>query len=286
MRVIGRVFSGYVLVSPAFLFMSAGIAVPVIFMVLISFWTQTSFDLVPNFTFENYLALTERGIYIRLFLKTILVAGTVAAVTVILAFPVAYFLAFHVNRNKMVWIVLVTLPFWISYLLRIFSWKIILGYNGIVNSGLIWLGVIEQPLGFLLHNLNAVVIALSHSWAAFAILPIYVSLEKIDRSLIEAAADLGESTVMRFFRIIVPLSTPGIMAASLLVFIPVAADFVTPKLVGGIDGVMIGSMIQTYFGPANDWPFGAAISIAAILGFSAVIALYVLTLYAMRRILS
>src|SRR3546814_6225546 len=112
----------------------------------------------------------------------------------------AYFMAFRVTRHKLVWIILITVPFWTSYLLRVFAWKVILGYQGVINSGLQELGLIEDPLEFLLYNPTAVTITLAHAWAAFAILPIYVSLEKIDRSLLEAATDLGDNPVQRFFR--------------------------------------------------------------------------------------
>ena len=154
-------------------------------------------------------------------------------VTVLLAYPMAYFVAFRVERTKFLWLILLTIPFWTSYLLRVFAWKIILGYNGVINSGLMALGIIHQPLEFLLYKPIAVVVTLAHAWAPFAILPIYVSLEKIDRSLLEAAADLGDGPVRRFFRITLPLSLPGVIGAAVLIFVPTTGDYVTPALVGG-----------------------------------------------------
>jgi spermidine/putrescine transport system permease protein len=165
----------------------------------------------------------------------------------------------------MLWIILITVPFWTSYLLRVFAWKVILGYNGVINSGLISLGLIDEPLGFILYNPSSVVITLTHAWLAFAILPIFVSLEKIDRSLLEAATDLGDGPVARFLRITLPLSLPGVIAASLLIFIPTVGDYVTPNLVGGTSGIMIGNVIQTLFGKANNWPLGAAVSLIMML---------------------
>ena len=194
-------------------------------------------------------------------------------VTVLLAYPLAYFIAFHVKKNKMIWIILVTIPFWTSYLLRVFSWKVILGYNGVINSGLMSLGIIAEPLEFLLYNPIAVVITLAHAWAAVAILPIYVSLEKIDRSLIEASRDLGESAFMTFIRVTLPLSLPGVIAASLLVFIPTVGDYVTPSLVGGTRGIMIGNIIQSMFGKALNWPLGAALSIISMITVTLVVCL-------------
>ncbi|MBU2091900.1 MAG: ABC transporter permease, partial [Alphaproteobacteria bacterium] len=166
--------------------------------------------------------------------------------------------------------ILLTLPFWTSYLLRVFSWKVILGYNGVINSGLMSMGVIAEPLQFLLYNPFSVIVTLAHAWAAFAILPIYVSLEKIDRTLLEAATDLGDGPVRRFFRITLPLSMPGVIAASLLIFIPTVGDYVTPSLVGGTGGVMIANIIQAQFSRANNWPLGSALAISTMLAVTAI----------------
>jgi spermidine/putrescine transport system permease protein len=135
----------------------------------------------------------------------------------------------------------------------------------VLNSGLLGLGLIEKPLTFILYNANAVVITLAHAWAPFAILPIFVALEKIDRSLLEAAEDLGDGPVRRFFRVTLPLAMPGVIAATLIVFIPTVGDYVTPKLVGGTDGLMIANMIQVQFSKANNAPLGAALAISAML---------------------
>jgi spermidine/putrescine transport system permease protein len=178
-----------------------------------------------------------------------------------------------------------TLPFWTSYLLRIFTWKVILGYNGAINSGLIGLGVIDEPLEFLLYNPTAIVITLTHAWAAFAILPIYVSLEKIDRSLLEAATDLGDGPVARFLRVTLPLSLPGVIAATILIFIPTVGDYVTPALVGGPNGLMLANIIQAHFGIINNWPGGAALAILAMIVVSVISVLYIaMTRLAMRKI--
>jgi spermidine/putrescine transport system permease protein len=185
-------------------------------------------------------------------------------VTVALAYPMAYFVAFKVIKHKFVWLVLLSIPFWTSYLLRVFAWKVILGFNGVINSGLLGLGLISQPLELLLYNPTAVVLTLAHTYAAFAILPIYVSLEKIDRSLLEAAADLGDGPVRRFLRVTLPLSLSGILGASVLIFVPTTGDYVTPTLVGGADGVMIANLIQVQFGRVNNWPLGAALALASM----------------------
>ena len=141
-----------------------------------------------------------------------------------LAYPMAYFISFHGGNRKALWLFLVTIPFWTSYLLRVFLWKVILGYNGVLNSALDWLRVIEEPLTFILYNANAVIITLTHAWAPFAILPIYVALEKIDRSYLEAARDLGDGPLKSFLRITLPLSMTRVVGAPLIIFIPTIGD--------------------------------------------------------------
>ena len=256
---------GYLLLSPTLGLVAALMCIPILAMGLMSFWHQTghmSFD--TSGTLQNYVEALTRDMYQVLFLRSLGISGLTTIATVVMAFPLAYFIAFYVKRHKMVWIILVTLPFWTSYLLRVFAWKVILGYNGAVNSGLISLGVIDEPLTFLMYNPTAVVITLTHAWATVAILPIYVSLEKIDRSVLEAATDLGDSPFIRFFRVVLPLALPGILAASVLIFIPTVGDYVTPSLVGGSDGYMIANVIQFQFGRGSNWPSGAAISLTSM----------------------
>lgn len=256
---------GYLLLLPMLLFVGLALIIPSVIIVLMSFWTQEGAGFDRSFTMTNYVQLVQNpGIHAVLF-KSLAVAAVVAFLTVILSFPAAYFVAFCVKKNKIVWLIFITLPFWTSYLFRIFAWKIILGHGGVLNSGLMSIGIIDHPLEFMLYNTNAVVITLAHAWAAFAILPIYVSLEKIDRTLLEAAADLGEGPLMRFLRITLPLSMPGVVAAILIVFIPTVGDYATPQLVGGPTGTMIGMVIQSFFGRSFDWPMGAALAVLSLL---------------------
>ena len=252
---------GYTLLSPTLVVMAFAMVAPFTILVAMSFWTQTGFDIDTTLTLRNYQEAADAPVYRALLIRSLWISGTCAVLTVLFSYPMAYYVAFHVHRRKLVWIILMTLPFWTSYLLRVFSWKVILGYNGAINSGLKSLGLIEQPLEFLLYSPTAIVITLAHAWAAFAILPIYVSLEKIDRSLLEAAADLGDGPVARFLRVTLPLSLPGVIAASLLIFIPTVGDYITPTLVGGPDGIMIANLIQVQFGRVNNWPMGATLAI-------------------------
>ena len=258
---------GYALLSPTMVWMLVALAIPLVILVTLSFWTQASnsLDFDRSFSLKNYIVFFEKPIYLKLLLKSVKISGAVTLATVLLAYPAAYFIAFKVKTNKLVWLILITVPFWTSYLLRVFAWKVVLGFNGVINSGLMTLGIIEAPLEFILYNPTAVVITLAHAWAAFAILPIYVSLEKIDRSLLEAAADLGEGPVMSFLRVTLPLSMPGVIVSSLLVFIPTTGDYVTPNLVGGPTGIMIGNIVVSLFGNANNWPLGATTAVMSML---------------------
>ena len=247
---------GYSLLSPTMVLMIIALAAPLLMLITMSFWTQDYLDFNKGFYLDNYESFFEKKKYWFLLLKSMRISATVTLATVLLAYPMAYFIAFRVQKNKLVWLILITVPFWTSYLLRVFAWKVVLGYNGVINSGLMTLGFIDAPLEFLLYNETSVIITLAHAWAAFAILPIYVSLEKIDRSLLEAAQDLGEGPFMTFLRVTLPLSIPGVVAASLLVYIPTVGDYVTPTLVGGPRGIMIGNIIQSQFGKALNWAHG------------------------------
>ncbi len=274
---------GFILLSPTLATLLLFMLAPIIVLFGLSFWTQSGVNFQPDFNFVNYETFFEKKIYPLILWRSIKVSAMVTLATVLLAYPAAYFIAFHVKKNKMVWLILITVPFWTSYLLRVFAWKIILGYNGVINSGLLGLGIIDEPLQFLLYNVNAVVLTLAHAWAAFAILPIYVSLEKIDKSLLEASADLGEGPIMSFLRVTLPLSLPGVIAASLLVFIPTVGDYVTPKLVGGTDGILIGNLMQTMFGRGNNWPMGAAIAVVSMFTITLVVTAFLALVYKVRR---
>jgi spermidine/putrescine transport system permease protein len=243
--------------------MGFGLAAPLLLMAITSVKSQSGISFSQGWTLAQYGEVLGRASYRSLFLRSVLISGAVTLVTVALAYPMAYFVAFHAKR-KFVWLVALTIPFWTSYLLRVFAWKIILGFNGVINSGLMRLHLIDQPLQFLLYNPFAVVVTLAHAWAAFAILPIYVSLEKIDRSLLEAASDLGDSAFRRFLRVTLPLSMPGVIGAAILIFVPTTGDFVTPQLVGGTKGTMIANVIEVQFNSVGNWPLGAALSLVSM----------------------
>ncbi len=262
---------GLALVAPPALYTVAMLAAPLAAVILLSFWTQDYLTLDTTFRLDNYREALGEPIYRQLIGRSLAIAGAVTLVTVALAFPIAYHVSFNVAPGrKSLWLFLITLPFWTSYLIRVFLWKVILGYNGVLNTALMSLGIVDEPVTAILYNANAVVITLAHAFAPFAILPIFVSLERIDRSLIEAARDLGESRVTAFGRVTLPLAMPGVIAASLIVFIPTVGDYVTPRLVGGPEGAMIATMIQTQFLRLNDAPLGAALAVLSMIAVTVV----------------
>lgn len=265
---------GYGLLAPTLVVMGLALAAPLLLMAITSLKNQSGLTFAQGWTLAQYGEVLGRASYRALFLRSVLISGAVTLVTVGLAYPMAYFVAFH-TRHKFIWLVALTIPFWTSYLLRVFAWKIILGFNGVINSGLIRLNLIDQPLSFLLYNPFAVVVTLAHAWAAFAILPIYVSLEKIDRSLLEAASDLGDSALRRFLRITLPLSAPGVIGAAILIFVPTTGDFVTPDLVGGTRGTMIANLIEVQFNAVGNWPLGAALSLVSLAMVAVIAGLFV-----------
>ncbi|AZO60943.1 MAG: ABC transporter permease subunit [Mesorhizobium sp.] len=275
---------GIALISPTFLYALILLVLPILVVIAHSFWTQDYLTIDHTFTLENYrIALTE-PIYRDLLWRSLYISLTVSLLTVLLAYPIAYFISFHGGRQKSLWLFLITIPFWTSYLLRVMSWKVILGYNGVLNSGLMGLGLIDEPSTALLYNSNAVIITLTHAWATFAILPIFVSLEKVDRTLVEAATDLGDGPLRSLLRVTLPLSAPGVISAALIVMIPTVGDYVTPKLVGGKDGVMIANAIQAQFGKASNWPLGAALSVTTMVIVSLMAGAAVLVIRALQRL--
>lgn len=273
---------GMALAAPATVYVGLLVAAPLFILLLFSWWTQTYVSIDRTPTLANYRDAFSDPLVRFLLIRSVLIAATVTIVTVSLAYPVAYFIAFR-TRKKTLWLLLITIPFWSSYLLRVYAWKLVLGFNGVMNSALMWAGVVDEPLTFLLYNQFAVVLTLAHAWAPFAILPIFVSLQKIEPSVLEAATDLGSSAAERFFRVTLPMTVPGIIAASLIIFIPTVGDYVTPSLVGGSDGKMIANLIQVQFGAANNWPLGATLSLLTMLVVGIAALIFVLSVNRLGR---
>ncbi len=256
---------GYALIAPPFLYALLVLAAPLLTILTYSFLTDGYLQVVRDFTMANYVQVWTDPIVRTIMMRSLMVSALVTLVTVLLAFPVAYYVSFMVRpEKKSLWLFLITIPFWTSYLIRVFLWKVILGYNGVINSSLTGLGIIDEPLTFILYNVNSIVITLAHAYAPFAILPIFVALEKIDRSLLEAGRDLGESRAMTFWRVTLPLAMPGVLAAVLIVFIPTIGDYVTPELIGGGKIPMIANLIQVQMLALDNRPLGSALAVTAM----------------------
>lgn len=279
---------GYALISPPFIYAVLLLAAPLATILAYSFFKDGYLTVVHEFTVQNYIATWSDPIFRVILVRSLVVAALVTLVTVGLAFPIAYYLSFGLAPNqKARWIFLITIPFWTSYLIRVFLWKVILGYNGVINSALEGLGIIgpngliADPLQ-MLNSVGAIALTLAHAYAPFAILPIFVSLEKIDRSLLEAGQDLGESRWRTFLRVTLPLAMPGVVAATLIVFIPTVGDYVTPELIGGGKMPMVANLIQAQMLPLDNRPMGSAIAVSSLL---VVAALSLIFLWLNRRFL-
>ena len=269
--------NGLKMISPTALYATLLLAVPLFLIFLYSFLTDGYLTIERIPTFGNYVETWTSPVFEKVLMRSLGVSMAVTAATVLAAFPMAYFVSFYVEPSKKsIWLFLITIPFWTSYLIRVFLWLVILGYNGVINSTLMGLGVITEPITAILYNANSVVITLAHAYAPFAILPIFVALEKIDRSLLEAGRDLGESPLMTFVRVTLPLALPGVVSAIMIVFIPTIGDYVTPSLLGGPEGKMVANLVQLQYLKLDNYPMGSAtavssmamVGIALIVGFA------------------
>ena len=254
-----------VLMTPSSLWLLVLFLLPMAVMVIYTFRGGSFGAERSTFTFDNYRVFLSGTAYHKLLLKSTGTAFVASVLSVVLAYPVAYFLVFQVGALRMTLLLIIIVPAWISFLLRIFAWKLILGSSGLLNSLLLWAGFVTEPSPILLYSQSAVVIALIYSYVPFVALPIFASLQRIDRSLLEAAADLGSSAWRTFVGVILPLSLPGVLAGFFLVFIPTLGEYVTPLLLGGPNGIMYGNVIQSQFVRALNWPLGALMSFAMLL---------------------
>ena len=252
----------WVLYLPPLIWLGLFFLVPLVLMVAFSFRPDMRGDLLEwrNPSIAQYASLASGGSYWRLLGSSVRIALTVAISAVLLSYPIAYFLAFRAGRRAGFYLVLLLIPFWTSYLMRVMAWKFMLGSGGVINSFLIYTGIIREPLTALLYNSNAVILTLIYVWIPFAALPLLAALQRIDPALFEAAADLGARPYHQFMRITLPLSLPGVFAAFFMVFIPTIGEYVTPLLVGGSRGFMYGNIIQDFFTKAANWPLGSALS--------------------------
>src|SRR4051812_33870737 len=238
--------------------------VPIAIVAAYSFDVYALFPGPHGFTLAAWRAFLHSSVYLGLFWKSVKLSLIVSVVVVALAYPVAYYLALSGTKRKYVLLLVLIAPFLTSYLLRVLAWKVILGDNGVLNSFLVWTGLrsADHPLSQLLYSRFAVMLVLAYVWIPFVALPIFVSLETLDRRLLEAASDLGASRLQAFVRVTLPLSLPGVIAAFLFVFIPTVGEFVTPSLVGGPSGYMYGNQISDLFSTGfPDWRTGSVLAL-------------------------
>jgi spermidine/putrescine transport system permease protein len=238
--------------------------VPIAIVAAYSFDVYSLFPGKHGFTLAAWREFAHSPVYLALFWKSVKMSLTVSAIIVVLAYPLAYYLALSGTKRKYVLLLVLIAPFLTSYLLRVLAWKVILGDQGVINTFLFWTGLRSpgHPISQLLYSRFAVMLVLGYIWLPFVALPIFVSLESLDRRLLEAASDLGASRLQAFRRVTLPLSLPGIMAAFLFVFIPTLGEFVTPSLVGGANGYMYGNQIVDLFGTGfPDWETGSVLAI-------------------------
>jgi spermidine/putrescine transport system permease protein len=250
---------------PPLLWVGLFLLLPYALMFAHSFWLVRDGFIVHQWNIQNYARLVSNPLYAGVFLRTIRIAGSVTLFSILLGYPLAYFISFHAGPRKELLYQLVIVPLWVSYLVRGYAWKTILGSDGVLNGFLRYLHLTQEPLGFLLYSPFAVVLMLTHIYTPFVFLPIYAALEHIPRPLIEASQDLGANPRTTFFRVVLPLSMPGLLAGATFAFVLSLGDFLAPLLVGGASGTMIANIVQNLFGAAYEWPLGAAVSVCILL---------------------
>lgn len=253
-----------VLMVPPALFLLAFFVMPMINMASYSFRAGSFGAARHVFTLEHYRQFMESRSFQHLLARSALVALETSIYCIVLAYPVAYYLAFRAGARRIVLLTVILAPAWTSFLLRVLAWRLILGSEGLLSTFLQWTGLLQNPQPILLHSRAAVVVALTYSWLPFVALPIFAALARIDRHLLEAAYDLGCPPWQAFLRVTLPLSLPGVVAGFFIVFIPTLGEWVTPALVGGVDGVMYGNILQDQFVRALNWPLGSLMSLVML----------------------
>ena len=250
--------------APPLLWVGLFLLLPYALMFAHSFWLVRDGLLVHQWNLQNYTNLFQNPVYVEVLFRTMRIAASVTLLSLLLGYPLAYFMSFHAGVRKDLLYQLVIVPLWVSYLIRGYAWKTILGSEGVLNAFLQYVHITKEPVSFFLYSPFAVILMLTHIYTPFVFLPLYASLEHIPRYLVEASHDLGASPRATFFRVILPLSLPGLLAGATSAFALTLGDFLGPILVGGPSSIMIANVVQSLFGTAYDWPLGAAISVCIL----------------------
>ena len=252
------------LLLPSLVLITIYLIIPIIMLVVMSFYRSSMFGVVPDFSLVNYQQFTSSSLYVGLLIKSIRMALTVTAISLLVSYPFAYFLARASGRLKTALLILVMVPFWTSYLIRTMAWLPILGIKGIVNHSLLALQIVTDPIEAFLFNEFSVILTLIHIYMPFMVVPIFLSLDRLDSRLLEAAGDLGANPWRAFWNVTLPLSMPGVVGGVVMVFIAAFGAYVTPKLIGGSSGLMFGNVLADQYSGTFNWPFGAVLALIMI----------------------
>jgi len=254
----------YAQLCPLLILLISFAVIPLLGMIAITFFKSGIFGIEPKLTLANYAKFFSDETYVKVLGKTIRIAVVVTAVTMLISFPVAFWLAKIVKRYKLLFLIVLFAPYWVNYVIRTYAWMPLLGNSGVLNKLMLSMGLIDQPLSWLLFDEFSVTLVLVYVFLPFGIVPLYLSVDRINDDLIRASSDLGASPVSTFINVIFPLSMPGLAGSFLTVFVLTIGAYVTPKLIGGTSGIMFGNMIADQFGATYNWSWGAAL--ATILG--------------------
>lgn len=256
----------YFLIAPLLIWLLLFLILPYLFILTQSVLATDDFgDIIYDFNLDSYLKIVANPLYYQTLIRTFVYAIIVALVCILLSLPLAYFIAFKVKKHKSFYYTLIVLPFWMSYIVRAYAWKIILGQEGILNASLLNLRIIKSPLQFLLYSDFSVLLCLIYIFLPFVCIPIYTSFEQISKSLIEASKDLGANSWTTFRKVIFPLVLPGIISGGTLALVLTLGDFLAASLLGGPNTLFISNIVQNLFGTSNDKPLGSAIGVVLLI---------------------
>jgi spermidine/putrescine transport system permease protein len=255
---------GILLVLPSMLWLLVFAIIPIVVLLCMSTWTSTMFGIERTWDLKNYVTIVSDSVYATILLRTARIAVIATLLSLLFSYPLAMFLVSLKGRTRSLFLLLMFLPFWSSYVVRSFTWLPVLGRAGLINQTLMSLGIINEPIEWLVFNEGAVYVGLVYVYTLFMVLPIFLSLDRIDPQVLEAARDLGGKPYQVFMKVIWPLSLPGVWSGCVMVFLISVGAYVTPQLLGGTQGTMIGNVIATQFLNTNNWPLGSALSIVLI----------------------
>ena len=250
---------------PPFAWIALFLFLPYCLLFCYSFWSLSEFQQILHHpTLSNYAHLLTNPLYLTVILRSLRIALSVVVLSMLIGYPLAYFLAFHAGRHRHLLYQAVIIPLWVSYLVRAYAWKVIFGNEGVLNTLLMWSHAASHPLSFLLYSPFAVIVTLTHIYVPFVVLPVVASLEKIPRELLESSSDLGARPWQTFLRVTLPLSLPGAISGATFALLLSFGDFLAPLLLGGPSSVMIANIVANLFGADYNWPLGAAVAVVIL----------------------